>query len=704
MDEKIEQKVTVSGQTKAGDITLIGKIVNVVRQPAVWQDAIWGFLSKNRGVLAVAIVLEVALAAIYLRFKDLYLIPVWHWGLVATLLLAAVWEWYLWGWLGHTRTRLVLTLLVTLSLGGLVGSLTRQAAFPEYFAPQVFGIAVAELGEGPGFQRTKKAREISAQVYEHLRQTIDREFVSGTRDPGGTVATTPELRRVELRKIGVMPDSQTAQAHGERIRADVVIWGQMLTSKGSGAVIHFRVLETPDRALNPEFPLVLPVTTMSTEIFASELDLESDPVKLKEVIAQQSTIISSFALGLAAYFDREFPQAIHHFETTAQVIEASPALEVSSNGKSLLYFYIGKVNHAMGRIETGQKWLRRAQEANPQEPVVPLSLALGHRSLGQRQESDANLDLAFDLVTTWLETHPDDNAATYDRGIIHQIRNQGEDAILDYEAVIERDPDYYIAYVNLGQVASALQRFEQAQNALRAAIALAGRTGTNPCWAHLNLALVYEDAEEPELARTEYRQAVALAPDVDWMYYCYARFLESRQEMDAARFNYQTMTEVSREKGWAYGKLADFLRRCGSLEEALANYKRALHDRPEDALLHTYLAETYFALGDVDNALQGFEEAIECDEGLYYVYASYAGVLFQSGDMERAAQMYEKSLELRPIDYAVLLNLGQTYENLGQYEKARDRYLQVLSLSDHFPEEATRAAHDRLQVLGVVIP
>jgi hypothetical protein len=158
-----------------------------------------------------------------LRFKDLYLIPVWHWGFVATLLLAAVWEWYTWGWLGRTRTRLVLTLLVTLSLGGLVGSLTWQAAVPECFAPQVFGIAVAELGEGPGFQRTKKAREISAQVYEHLREAIDREFVSEARDPGGTVATASELGRVELRKIGVMPDSSTAQAHGERIRADVVI-------------------------------------------------------------------------------------------------------------------------------------------------------------------------------------------------------------------------------------------------------------------------------------------------------------------------------------------------------------------------------------------------------------------------------------------------------------------------------------------------
>ncbi len=700
--EKIEQQVIVSDQAQTGDITLIGKIVYIVKHPSAWQEAIWGFLSKNRGFLVVGIALEATLAGVYLQFRNLYLIPLWRWGLAVLLLIAAAWGWYTWGWLGRTKPKLVLTLLVTSSLGGMVGWQAWQIVFPDRFDPQVFGIAIAELGEGPDFQLTEKAREISGQVYEHLCEAIKRELAGGANeDPCKATDKSSEPRRVELMRIGVIPDSQTARAYGERIRADVVIWGQLLTSKEGGVTVRFQVIETPDRAVNPEFPLVLPVVTTSTDILASELNLENDPVKLKEVVAQQSTIISSFTLGLIAYLDRDFPQAVIQFESAAQAM-GTPSLEISPEGGSLLYFYLGRANNAMGRFVEGQDWLRRAQDANPQEPAVPLSLALGHGSLGEDEERDADLRLALDLVNTWLEIHPNDNAATYDRGIIYQIRDQYQYAVLDYESVTERDPDYYIAYISLGQVASDLGAFEQAEDSLRTAIALAERTGTNSSWAHLNLALVYAEANEPELAKAEYLEAIALAPDADWMHFYYARFLESRQEMDAALLAYRELTDVTRDKwnsGWAYGSLAGFLKRRGLLEEALENYQRAVRAQPEDGLLHTYLADTYFRLNDVDNALREFEEGIRLAGSNYYVYASYGVALFELGNYKRAAQMFERSLELRPIDSEVLLNLGQTYEELGQSEKAKEIYVRILRLSDQFPEERVRAARDRLQAL-----
>ena len=231
-EEKIEQKVEVTDQAQTGDITLVGKIVYIIKHPSAWQEAIWSFLSKNRSIIFVAIVLEAALAGVYLHFRDLYLIPLWRWGIAAILLIAATWGWYIWGWSGRIKTKLVRTLLVTSSLVGVVGWQTWQIAFPERFAPQAFGIAVAELGEGPDFQRTAKAREISGQVYEHLCDAIRREFpVEASDDTGGAINKSSDTRHVELRRIGVMPDSQTAQAHGKRIRADVVIWGQVLTSK-----------------------------------------------------------------------------------------------------------------------------------------------------------------------------------------------------------------------------------------------------------------------------------------------------------------------------------------------------------------------------------------------------------------------------------------------------------------------------------------
>jgi tetratricopeptide (TPR) repeat protein len=706
--EHIEQHLTISDPRWSGNITQVGKIIQIIKHPAAWQQAIWDFLVKNRGFLVALVVLEAALAVVYLQYRDLYLIPLLSWGIAACLLIAASWGWYSWIWLGHTQRKLILTLLITSSLISVVGLQTWQIVLPERFDQQAFGIAVAELGEGPGFQRTVRAREISGQVYEYLCESMAKQAGSRTlADPCGGPAGQSQSRHVQIRKVGVIGDSQTAQAYGKRIGAAVVIWGQVLTSAQGRVTIHFQVLETQDRAVNPEFPIFLPVATTSPEIFARELNLDSDPVQLKVVIAQQSTLISTFILGLVAYVDLDFPEAVTRFEAATQIIKDDSLLEVSPEGKSLLYFYLGSAYSNIGRLQDGQEWLMRAREANAQEPAVLLGLALNYRSLGQDKERDTSLRLALDVINTWLTTHPDDStttAALYDRGMIYQLQRQYTDALQDFEALIERDPDNYIAYTNLGQVAAQLGRFDQAEDSFRRAIGRAETKGTNSAWAHLNLALAYEMFHKPELARSEYLAAIQLSHGLDWMYYFYARFLGSQQEIDAAVRAYQDLIRATDNKGWAYGVTAQFFRSHGRLEDAVENYQRAVHAQPDDALVWTYLAETYFELHDTDNALQAYEEAVKSGTNIYYVYASFAGALYRLGDFGRAAQMYEKSLELRPLDPETLLNLGQTYEVLGQKEKAKELYLRILNSSEQLPEQVIRVARDRLRALGVESP
>jgi tetratricopeptide (TPR) repeat protein len=476
-----------------------------------------------------------------------------------------------------------------------------------------------------------------------------------------------------------------------------VIWGQILSTAGGGATIRFQVLETFDRAVNPEFPIVLPVKTQYAEIFIKELDLESDPKKLKDVIAEQSTTISAFTLGLIAYLDRDFHKAVTHFEKAVKTAE-NPSLLISPQGKSLLYFYLGRSNHAIGRFAEGQEWLKRAQEGNPDEPAIAIGLAIGYGGQGLNDEKETQLHLALDLINTWLQTKPDDNVATYDRGLIYQILNQYESAIFDYQAVIDREPNYYVAYITLGQAASELREYKRAGDSLRDAIALSETSGANPAWAYLNLGIVYEKAGDNSSAKVAFRQAIKNAPATDIICLNYARFLEDQKEMDAALLNYRNLLEVTKDKGWGYSVLAGFFRRRGLLNEALDNYKKAVHYKPEDNLLRTYLAETYFEMGDTENARREFEAAIR-SETINYSYASYGRVLFQLGDFKGAAEIYRKSLELHPADYAVMLSLGQVYEILKETSKAIQLYRQIISMSDQFPENAILEAQNRINVL-----
>jgi tetratricopeptide (TPR) repeat protein len=702
--DKIEQHITISDNATTGNITLIGKIENIykiIKQPSLWQEASWNFLSKHRYFIGVWLALQVALGAIYSHYKNLYLIPLGRWALVAVLFTIALWNVYGWFQFQHAKLNAALALTAAIPFFAIVGWQTWQIAFPRKFEPQVFAIAVAELGEGPDAQSTDKTREISSQVYEHLCLAIHDEFVARADiDPCSDKNQDAVSQLVQVQRLGVIPNSHTARRYGTRINADVVIWGQILRTKGGGATIRFQVLENFDRAVNPEFPVVLPVTVSFTEVFIRELDLDGDPVKLKKLIADQSAIIASFAVGLSAYLDRDFLYAAVHFEEAIGAIERNPAITVSPEGKSLLYFYLGRSNYAVARLEEGQEWLVRAQKANPREPAIPLSLAIGYSSLGREEEKQQQLALALDLVNNWLESHPNDNAATYDRGLINQILGQYRYAILDYQAALEQDPDFFIAYISLSQSASNLREYAQAEEALHDAIALAERSGTNSVWAHLNLALIYESARDPEAAKAEFQAAIAAESRVDSVYLYYARFLETQQEMDAALEAYKTIVDVTWDKGWGHSVLAGFLKGRGLLPQALENYERAVFYKREDSLLRTYLAETYAALKNPEKAKKEFETALDLPGSSYYSYASYAAFLFEQGNFELAARMYEAALKRRPADYPVLLNLGQTYEILGEKERALKVYRQLISMRDQFPEDVIQIAQERIEVLG----
>ena len=60
--------------------------------------------------------------------------------------------------------------------------------------------------------------------------------------------------------------------------------------------IGFEILETLDKATNPDFPMVMPVTTDSTtlKISLSELVLGGESGEIPDNVTAQSVIISSF--------------------------------------------------------------------------------------------------------------------------------------------------------------------------------------------------------------------------------------------------------------------------------------------------------------------------------------------------------------------------------------------------------------------------
>lgn len=131
------------------------------------------------------------------------------------------------------------------------------------------------------------------------------------------------------------------------------------------------------------------------------------------------------------------------------------------------------------------------------------------RSSSRSPASVATCNAAFkDSVLT-----PDDRVATFvNRGILHYLRGDVDDAFRDYDAALALDPEEpeawlnkAFAYLRIGQGAKALPMFDTA---------VAKSTG-EPALAHFGRAMAYEETGNTRAAYADYVRARELAPKWD---------------------------------------------------------------------------------------------------------------------------------------------------------------------------------------------
>ena len=94
----------------------------------------------------------------------------------------------------------------------------------------------------------------------------------------------------------------------------------------------FEIVDLPNYTMNPDIPVVVPVTSRSSEIIVPEINVSLNPEWMEEAISQQSEIISSFTLGLNAYINRDFASATRQLETARITLEEAENFE-SENSK-----------------------------------------------------------------------------------------------------------------------------------------------------------------------------------------------------------------------------------------------------------------------------------------------------------------------------------------------------------------------------------
>jgi len=140
------------------------------------------------------------------------------------------------------------------------------------------------------------------------------------------------------------------------------------------------------------------------------------------------------------------------------------------------------------------------------------TIAAVHFENGYRLLLEGKLEEAIEAYKVSIETVPSARSHAY-LGWAYSMQGKYEEAIEECYNAIELDPDFGIAYNDIGSYLMSLSRFSEAVDWLEKAVLLENyKQKYHP---FCNLALIFEKKGEWLLAMDYYKRALLLNPDYE---------------------------------------------------------------------------------------------------------------------------------------------------------------------------------------------
>jgi len=150
--------------------------------------------------------------------------------------------------------------------------------------------------------------------------------------------------------------------------------------------------------------------------------------------------------------------------------------------------------------------------------------------------------------------------------------------------------------------------------------------------------------------------------------------------------------------------LGNVNKELGKLEEAERNYKKALELDKENSIAHINLGNIYRELGTFDKALKCYRSAIKANPNFGDAYRNIAAIKKttsrQDDDFIAMEQAYQRSGQESVDRMYLAFGLGKSCEELGDFEKAFEYYLDGNRLkwnSVNYSNKATKSLFEAIR-------
>jgi tetratricopeptide (TPR) repeat protein len=199
----------------------------------------------------------------------------------------------------------------------------------------------------------------------------------------------------------------------------------------------------------------------------------------------------------------------------------------------------------LGQVFNDMKMWSHAEEALRKSLAIDRN-AISLIFLGIALSSLDRDDEALASYKAALQIEPNNEEAYFNIGGCYLYKKDSEQAIVNFRRAIEIDPEYALAYQELGYLVGSSKSGVPRPEA-RQMLETSTRLNPKDFWTRLYFANLLWNLDELSAAEVQYKAAVDLAPDVSLVHTSYGEFLAETKGSELAKPYFKKAVEVNPE-------------------------------------------------------------------------------------------------------------------------------------------------------------
>jgi tetratricopeptide (TPR) repeat protein len=311
-------------------------------------------------------------------------------------------------------------------------------------------------------------------------------------------------------------------------------------------------------------------------------------------------------------------QNIFHFKMQFSVSCAILLFVISCSGGRQFRVEFASGNDSLKRI---QELAENQAHDNTSSKKLPEMTGDEYERLGDALLSKKKLNLAYVHYEKSLQLNHENSRVMYKKGLVLLYANKNNEAIEQFQIVLEKWPDFSPAYEGIGRAYLQKKVYTEAETHFLKALSF-----NHKLWrSHVYLGYIFDHRGDYQAAIREYKSAISVQP----------------------------------ENGLIFNNLGISYSLAGKYKKAINAYKKAIKANYREPKVFNNLALSLANLNRYEEALDAFNRA----GGEAQAYNNLGCVFLHSKEFKKAEKCFEKAIELRPSFYSKAL------ENLKKAQK-----------------------------------